>query len=421
MNYDDVLQYIGNYWPQLIQNDPPNPTDDGTLIGLPRPYLIPSRREFSEMYYWDSYFMVLGMLQTDREQLILDIVENCAYLIERFGFIPNANRYYLTSRSQPPFFTQLMRLGYDVKQRRGDGDLNAYLERMRKLAAREQETAWISPGTDTHRHERLVHRGLSRYRDVNANHFNSSCESGWDHSTRCDGFRIGQESGRWLDFLPVCLNSILFVRERDLEWAANTVGDMQDAQRWADRATTRAATMHELMWSEERQFYYDYEYAPAAGTDAKPAIDRHETLAGFYPLWAGLATKPQAESMVRHWLPRFLHAGGLVTSLPSGMIGRQWAYPNGWAPLQWLIVSGLERYGYRHEAQVVRRWWCDNCAYVFRHGAGPKALGQGMLIEKYNVVQVGQLPEHGMYGSGVGFGWSNAVFVDFARALSVDP
>ncbi|MFO0936437.1 MAG: trehalase family glycosidase [Gemmataceae bacterium] len=420
MIYEDVLEYISAYWTQLIQNDPPNPSDEGTLIGLPRPYLIPNRREFSEMYYWDSFFMALGMVHTGREQIILDIAENCAYLIERFGYVPNANRYYLTSRSQPPFFTQIVRLAYDVKLRRGDADTVPFLDRMRKLAAREQETAWLSSGTESHRHERLVYRGLSRYRDVNANHFNSSCESGWDHSTRCDGFRPEQETGRWLDFLPVCLNSILYVREKDLEWAASIVGDTADAQRWADRAMTRAATMHEVMWSEERKFYYDFEYSPIQGTDAKPSLSLHETMAGFYPLWAGLATKPQAESMVRKWLPRFLHTGGMVTSLPSGVIGRQWAFPNGWAPLQWIVVNGLERYGYRHEAMVIRRWWCDNCAHVFRNGAGPKAFGQGMLLEKYNVVDVGQLPEPGMYGTGVGFGWSNAIFVDFARTLNAE-
>ncbi len=416
MGYDDVLKYIADYWPQLVQNDPPIPADDGTLIGLLFPYLIPSRREFAEMYYWDCYFMALGVVGTEREQIVIDMAENAAHLIGRFGFIPNASRYYFTSRSQPPFFTQLFRLGYDIKLKRGDADTAEYLERMRKLAAKEHDTVWL--GHD-HRHQRLVHRGLSLYRDVNANDFNSSCESGWDHSTRCDGRQPGRETGRWMSFLPVCLNSILYLREKDLEWAANAVGDTADEEHWKDRAEARAATMRELMWSEEYKFYYDYEFARKDPQSDKPTpqIDKHETLAGFYPMWAGLATKAQAESMVRNWFPRFLYPGGLVTSLPPGLPGRQWAFPNGWAPLQWIVVAGLERYGYTSEAQVIRRWWCDNCAHVFRNGSGPDALGRGALIEKYNVAQVGQAPEHGLYGTGVGFGWSNAVFVDFARAL----
>lgn len=413
--YADVSEYISGHWANLIQNSPPVPSDSDTLIGLPRPYLIPSRREFAEMYYWDSYFLALGVVGTPHEQLALDIVENCAYLIERFGYIPNANRYYLTSRSQPPFFTRMMHLGYEILTARGDDTAKDFLDRMRKLAAKEHDTAWMG---QTFRHERLAYRGLSRYRDVNANDFNASCESGWDHSTRCDGLRTDRESGRWQSFLPVCLNSILYRRERDLEWAATELGDAAEAERWKERAEDRADAMTELMWTDERKFYYDYEY-----TADPPRIERHETLAGFYPLWAGLATRAQAQAVVRHWLPKFLFPGGLVTSLPhpdmpTGLKTRQWAYPNGWAPLQWIVVSGLERYGFRSEAQVVRRWWCDNCAHVFRSGTGTDGFGRGTLLEKYNVVNVGHLPVAGLYGTGIGFGWSNAVFADFAKAVA---
>jgi alpha,alpha-trehalase len=360
------------------------------------------------MYYWDCYFMTLGIVGTQHENMILDMIENFAYLIERFGFIPNGSRYYFTSRSQPPFFTQLLRIGYDIKTKRHDADSKEFLDRMRGLACREHETAWL--GSDF-RHERLVHRGLSRYRDVNANDFNASCESGWDHSMRCAGRESDRESGRWMEHLPVCLNSILYMRERDLEWAAKELGDTAAEQRWDERADARAATMHELMWNEEHKFYYDYDFRHGK-------IDKYESLAGFYPLWAGVATKAQAQYVVRYWLPKFMHPGGLATSLAPGLTGRQWAYPNGWAPLQWIVAAGLDRYGYVNEAQVIRRWWCDNCAYVFRNGAGTGALGRGALIEKYNVAHVGELPDPGLYGTGVGFGWSNAVFTDFAKALS---
>jgi alpha,alpha-trehalase len=286
---------------------------------------------------------------------------------------------------------------------------------MRKAAAREHAIAWL--GTD-HRHLRKVYRGLSRYRDVNANDFNASCESGWDHSTRCDGMDLSRESGRWQNFLPVCLNSILYAREKDLQWAAETMGDTADAEQWRERAATRAATMNELMWSEEYKFYYDYEYVRRPGDSGGPHLHKHETLAGFFPLWAGLATRHQADGAVRHWLPKFLRPGGLATSLPDGLPGRQWAFPNGWAPLQWIVVAGLEQYGYRHEAQMVRRWWCDNCSHVFHNGAGDESFGRGTMLEKYNVEHIGRLPEAGLYGTGIGFGWSNAVFVEFARALA---
>jgi alpha,alpha-trehalase len=143
----------------------------------------------------------------------------------------------------------------------------------------------------------------------------------------------------------------------------------------------------------------------------------HASLAGFYPLWAGLATRAQAARLVQDWLPKFDCPGGLVTTLEE-RAGRQWAYPNGWAPLHWLVAAGLERYGYTDEARKVRTKWLDHCARIF--------AATGAMWEAYNVVDLDVLPEAGpreasLYGSLAGFGWSNAVFVDFARRLDEQP
>jgi alpha,alpha-trehalase len=127
-------------------------------------------------------------------------------------------------------------------------------------------------------------------------------------------------------------------------------------------------------------------------------------------LWAGWATKAQAARVVREWLPRFEKHGGLVTSLRA-KAGRQWAWPNGWAPLQWIVVAGLQRYGYRADARRIMEKWCAHCAAVFAQ--------TGTMWEKYNVVKTGARLEAGLYGSVKGFGWSNAVFVDFARRLDI--
>jgi alpha,alpha-trehalase len=399
ISYQPALNYITAFWDRLIRFDP---HDTGTLIGLPRPYLVPSsdpaRPLFQEMYYWDSYFTTLGLVDTAHEWLIFDMAENMAALVERFGFIPNGNRYYFASRSQPPFFTRVFRLAHSLKVARGDTDADEYLRHMTRLAIREHETCWLG---EKHPHERRKYRGLSRYHDINYSHFLASCESGWDHSTRCDGDRPGCESGRWLDFLPVCLNSILYVREMDFVWSLGQLGATAEAQAWRAAATERAATMRELMWDADRGFFFDYDWT---------RLERNPcpTLAGFYPLWAGLATREQAAEVVERWLPQFQLPGGLVTSLDP-FPGRQWAYPNGWAPLQWIVADGLDRYGFYSEAREVRRRWCDTCA---RHFATT-----GTMLEKYNVAEPHREPEHGLYGLVEGFGWTNGVFVDFARAL----
>lgn len=389
MDYQPVLDYAAAYWPKIIRH---NPHEQGTLIGLPRPYLIPSDGEmFQEMYYWDSYFMALGVVDTPHEHLIVDMAENMAYLLERFGVIPNASRYYFLSRSQPPFFTAMIALAYQTLLRRSEIEARAFLVRMTLLAEREHDTVWM--GTEQP-HKRQVYAGLSRYFDINFLDILASCESGWDHSTRCDD--------RWLEHLPVDLNSILYSRERDLAHFHRVLGSEERAAEWDARAEARRQTMLDLFWDEAQGFFFDYDFVHGVRSP-------HPSLAGFYPLWAGWATPEQAARAVRDWLPKFALAGGLVTTLVE-RAGRQWAYPNGWAPLQWIVVEGLERYGFSAEAQAVRTAWCDNCAAVFEQ--------TGTMWEKYNVVRVGQQAEEGLYGSVKGFGWSNAIFVDFARRLN---
>lgn len=392
MDYTAALDYIGSFWPQIIHA---NEHDRGTLIGLPKPYLVPAAGGetgmFQEMYYWDTFFMSLGVIGTPHEQLVVDAAENFAHLIERFGLIPNGSRYYFLSRSQPPFFTQQVKLAFEIKRRRGDADVPAFLSRMAALAEQEYFTVWMG---DRQPHHRRVYRNLSRYFDINYLHILASCESGWDHSTRCDE--------RWLDHLPADLNSILYVVENDIADFAERMGDAVKAAEWRLRAAQRAATLIELMWSDADGFFYDFDWRAER-------ITPHPSLAGIYPLWAGLATPDQAARIVSTWWPRFLQAGGLVTTLQAAP-DKQWAWPNGWAPLNWIVVEGLSRYGFHDEADETRRRWCDNCATVFNR--------TGAFWEKYNVVEPASSQiEHGVYGTVKGFGWSNAVFVDFARKL----
>lgn len=390
MEYAPVLAYIADYWPSIMRH---NPREQGTLIGLPRPYLVPSAAGFfQEMYYWDSYFMALGVVGTAHEDVILDMVENMLFLYRRFAVIPNASRYYFLSRSQPPFLTRLIWLGYEVKTRRGDADAGPYLARAMRVAEAEHASVWLA---SEHPHARQVAHGLSRYFDINHLDILASCESGWDHSTRCDD--------RWLEHLPVDLNAILYAREQDFARAAEALDHPRRAAHWRDRATARADTMRRLMWDEAEGSYFDYDFA-------NEARNPHASLAAFYTLWAGVASPEEAARMVERWLPRFEQPGGLVSTLVE-RAGRQWAWPNGWAPLQWLAVQGLLRYGYEAEAARVMRKWCDNCATVF--------AATGGMWEKYNVVEVGVRPESGLYGTVPGFGWSNAVFADFARLLGV--
>ena len=392
-----ALAHIENLWPRLTRRIP---KDSGTLIGLPRPFPIPrdggenNNGMFQEMYYWDSYFICLGLRGTPHQHLIEDVAENFAYLVERFGVIPNGARFYFLSRSQPPFFTQQIKLALEVRKTSqvsqscevSDHD---WLARMYALAKQEHETVWLG---EAQPHHRRVHRGLSRYFDINYLHILASCESGWDHSTRCDE--------RWLEHLPVDLNSLLYVCETDLAGFAAQLGRADEAAAWRDRAGQRAIAMQSTFWDDAAGFFFDYDYK-------NERINPHSSLAGFYPLWAGWASPAQAQRVVREWLPKFLQPGGLVTTLKQEE-GKQWAWPNGWAPLQWIVASGLDRYGFADEAREVRRRWLNTCLRSFNQ--------TGKFYEKYNVVGAGSA-EEGLYGQLIGFGWTNGVFVDFYNNL----
>jgi alpha,alpha-trehalase len=383
-----ILNVIDNYWTKLIRF---NKEDVKTLIGLPRPYLVPSDGHmFQEMYYWDCYFMGLALPGTEHEQLIFDMTENCAYMIKRFGIIPNGNRYYFLSRSQPPVFMNMIWMCYSLLEKKDPVKSQAYLREMLPLAEQEHEEVWHGTAQP---HHRLVHKGLSRYFDINYLDILASCESGWDHSTRCDD--------RLLEHVQIDLNSILYMRETLFVRSWTILGDEKRAEYWAERAEERRKTIQELMWSEEQGFFFDYDFC-------REEINLHPSLAGFFALWCGVATVDQAERCVREWLPRFEYPGGLVTTFEK-QDGKQWAFPNGWAPLQWIVVEGLLRYGYVEDAHRLMQKWCKNCEAVFEH--------TGEMWEKYNVVELDHVPEEGLYGSVSGFGWSNSVYADFIGRL----
>jgi alpha,alpha-trehalase len=346
---------------------------------------------FQEMYYWDTYFTALGLVGTRHAELALDMTENMAWLIERFGMIPNGSRYYFLSRSQPPFFTRMVMLTLEEKRSSGDDDLVTWLARMVQFAEEEHNTVWFGAAQP---HHRLVHGNMSRYFDINFLDMLASAESGWDHSTRC--------ADQWLSHLPVDLNAILYQREMDMAHFCNLLDQPERSLGWRRRAEERRADFDVLFWDEEEGYYFDYNFA---------TLQRNPTatLAGFYPLWAGIATQAAANRVVRDWLPRFEQVGGVVTSL-TPREGRQWAWPNGWAPLQYIVVEGLDRYGYHDDARRLRRKWCDVCATLFER--------TGALWEKYNVVDPESEGEAGLYGHVSGFGWTNGVFVDFARKLA---
>lgn len=380
-------EYIKNYWPNVERF---HPKDDESLLGVPKPYLVPSFTEktgfdYNELYYWDSYFMVQGLLDAEHEVLVKGILEDLMALFTRFKVIPNASRTYLMGRSQPPFLTSFI---FDIYQAYQPGDV--WLKEAIELAKQEYATVWLGVKKPN---ERQVYKGLSRYYDINYLHDLAEAESGWDMTPRF--------SRKALNFLPVDLNALLYKYEMDFARAARIFGDKREAARWEDAATVRKTTMNELMWDRIRGLFYDYNYV-------KEKRGNVSSLAAYFPMWAGMVDDKQAAVMVKA-LRRFENKGGLattdslqVTQYVLGTMPTQWAYPNGWAPLHFVVIKGLERYGYHADARrIAMKWLKSNLSWYNTHG---------VFLEKYNVVSPEKPPVKGVYPSQEGFGWTNSVF-----------
>ncbi len=390
----DARNYISGYWKRLERY---NPKDQESLIGLPNTYLVPSFQEgsefdYNELYYWDSYFMIQGFLSSPSEQkkkLVLGILDDLIALFERFGIIPNGSQLYYVSRSHPPFLSSFI---FDVYNAYGMD--KKWLRQKITVAKEEYETVWMGTRKP---HARQVYRGLSRYYDFNYLHDIAETESGWDMTPR-----FGRKA---LNYLPVDLNSLLYKYEMDFSRAAQIFNNADEVAKWENAARRRKNAMNELMWDKIRGFYYDYNFV-------KEKRGNVSSLAGFYPMWAGLVSEKKANQMVRA-LRRFENRGGLATTdaqlnqLIPGGLPMQWAYPNGWAPLQFLVIKGLQRYGYNEDAErIARKWLKINLDWFNRNG---------VFLEKYNVVQVDKPPAKGVYPSQTGFGWTNAIFERFCQ------
>ncbi len=380
-------QYIADYWTKLVRSHTQN---DESLLGVPYPYLVPSFDEtasfdYNELYYWDSYFMVQGILDEEHKELTTGILEDLLYLFERYRVIPNASRTYLTGRSQPPFLTSFI---FDIYNAYNMD--KAWLRRVMAIAEQEYMTVWLGTRKPN---ERLVYRGLSRYYDINYLHDLAEAESGWDMTPRF--------SRKALNYLPVDLNALLYKYEVDFAHAARLLDNEVSAAKWDTAAEARKKTMNELMWDQLKGLYYDYDYK-------KERQGTVSSLASYYPMWAGMVTEKQAHALVKS-LRRFENKGGLATTdaLPIGQfvpgsMPVQWAFPNGWAPLQFIVIEGLLKYGYHEDAERIARKWLKNNLDWFTE--------YGVFLEKYNVTNPDKPPQKGVYPSQTGFGWTNAVF-----------
>ena len=388
--FNDLENYILNYWPKLRQE---NTLETKTALGLPYPYYVPSIEvvdgfSFPHMFYWDSYFIAQGFWNTEFAHEVLGMAENQFDLIRRFGFAPNSNSFSHLSRSQPPLLSTLVMQTYH-NLKAGDTE---WLRFAYGRVAEEYSTVWQGMEQP---HNRMVHRGLSRYYDTNVLHVLAEAESGWDYTTRFEN--------RCLDFLPVDLNAMLFKYETDLAEMAAILDDGESEIYWNAQASNRKTRMNEMMWGDFSGFYYDYNFRQTRRGNI-------QSLATYVPMWAGMTNEEQTQELVEN-LEIFETDHGLTTTAKTDEIapGKQWAAPNGWAPLHDFVVDGLLRYGYEDEAKRIAHKWVR----TVQHGYDKT----GKIFEKYNVVDLDLAAGGAVYPDQHGFGWTNGVTYKFIQLL----
>lgn len=409
-----VERHIHSLWRQL-RREPKSPEAGSSLLPLVHPYIVPGGR-FREIYYWDSYFTMLGLRESGEEELIQNMADNFAWLIGRYGFVPNGNRNYYLSRSQPPCFSLIVEL---LAEKQGDQSLSRYLS-----ALEAERNYWMDKTAPT---SHLVVLGdgsiLNRYydqleiarpesfaedesiaavskqpRNILMRHIRSAAESGWDFSSRW--FQDGEDIStiRTTELVPVDLNCFLYHLEATLARGHDRGGGAAGAVQFRKAAEERRLAILRHSWAEEFGFFCDYDIVKEKPTE-------HLSLAGVTPLFFAIATDQQAARVAEIIEKKFLAAGGLITTLRT--TGQQWDAPNGWAPLQWITIKGLENYGYAKLAEeIARRWIKLNCDVYER---------TGKLMEKYNVVNVELEAGGGEYPSQDGFGWTNGVLLKLMR------
>lgn len=411
-------EHVAQLWDALERS---NRVDRGSLLAVPYKYIVPGGR-FAEQFYWDSYFIMLGLAADRKWAMIHGMMKNHAFLAGKLGHIPTANRNYFISRSQPPFFSQMVKLlaGYRGRNRTYAEFLPTmlteyrfWMKGQRKVVDPIDSPAYarvvlMPNGMILNRYfdNKTTPRPESRLEDLQTAKYagtdneekifldlRAGAESGWDFSSRWFRKPSDIHSIHTTDFIPVDLNCLLYQLELEIAEGYNILKQPLLKKKFYNRAVRRAEAIQRYCWDQRKQFYCDYDFRVGKSSGKL-------TLAGVFPLYAKIATHEQAVQIAAKLEKEFLCSGGLVTTLEDN--GQQWDYPNGWAPLQWIAIKGLREYGFQKLADRIRDAWLGTVEGVFaRHRK---------MVEKYDVAHKARLGGGGEYPLQDGFGWTNGVY-----------
>jgi alpha,alpha-trehalase len=416
-----ITEHINTVWQVLTQV--PDQDIGGSLIPLPHPYIVPGGR-FQEVYYWDTYFTMLGLEANGQWDLIENMVDNFAFLISRVGFIPNGNRTYYFGRSQPPFFALMIQM---LQREKGDEALRKYHSYLEKeygfwmdgendLTASNTEIARVvrlydgtilnrywdkydSPRPEAYREDVEMAAKSTKKSGELFRHIRAAAESGWDFSSRWFEDGSSMETINTTDILPVDLNCLLLHLEHVLLEGYLLADNDEKINEFRQRIHNREVAIHQFFWDEGKTFFFDYNFKMLSRTSVY-------SLAAVFPLFFKICSRLQAIDVSCVLRKKFLKQGGLLTTLNK--TGQQWDTPNGWAPLHWIAYRGLRNYDITGLAGKIRNRWLDTNEKVYAF--------HGKMTEKYDVSDDKETAgSGGEYPNQDGFGWTNGVYLKLAR------
>ncbi|WP_336946906.1 alpha,alpha-trehalase TreF [Asaia sp. HN010] len=427
---ENIYDYIQGMW-GVLTRQPDKPMAYSSLLPLPYAYVVPGGR-FSELYYWDTYFTMIGLYETGQWDLLRGMIKDMASLIDRYGHIPNGTRTYYLSRSEPPFFSLMVDL---LAQHDGQGAYRDFLPELQKEYDYWMEGAdtlkpgqayrhlvRLSDGTlllrhwddlDTPRDEsypedvataaRASTRAPSEvYRDLRA-----GSETGWDFSSRwlADGRTLA--TIHTTDLAPIEVNCLIVHLEQTLEHGYALTGQHKLARLYGQRADERTAIVRRIFWNDEKGAFYDYDWRKGQSTEVLSA-------ATAMPLFLRLASQDQAMAVADTIKTRLLRPGGIMATDHES--GQQWDAPNGWAPEEWMAIKGLNNYGASDLGETIARRWMARVIGTYEKS--------GVLLEKYDVESPG-ISATGGKGGGeypmqIGFGWTNGTLLGLMRRYPGD-
>lgn len=391
-----VESYIREKLPLTVRK---NTGDNDTLIGLPYPYTVPCADViFNELYYWDTYFTNKALFAVRNAEQAKNNVLDILYLIGKFGYMSNGNRTYYLKRSQPPYAAMM---ADDIYRATGDKE---FLRSAFPVLKKEYEF-WMT--------KRVSENGLNRYgteedeescKDFYENYvptriitdktrdaayagkcYFAECESGWDFNPRFEGY--------CLDYNPVDLNANLYLYEK-LFAEYEVLLNIGNGKEWGSKANVRAEKMNALLWDSAAGVYKDYNYKTGKLSPVISAVS-------FQPYFAGLAGEGQ-KSGLKKLLCLLEGEFGIFTTEQTDE-KYQWAYPNVWAPCQYVAAKALERYGCAGDAKRIAEKYCKLIERNFEK--------HGKLFEKYNGV-TGGIDAVSEYGTPEMLGWTAGVYME---------